>query len=223
MGLIDITVCLPIYYGAKIADVEKCLDSLYAACENIDKKYKNKVINFLIGMDNCPKKFDTDKSVQRNKTEIKNRIVIFQDAIKSLNNNFDVSYFITENNVRVSVMRNIMISKTQNSKYITFSDHDDNFDKNAFNTLFSNIEKNTNAHIMCFKCFNAGAQGVILRFLWAPDINLTSINMSNWDIENGVITFPDNGQFGGGGAANGAMTGCDVWGWLFRGGTLTKQ
>ena len=89
MGLIDITVCLPIYYGAKIADVEKCLDSLYTACENIDKKYKNKVINFLIGMDNCPKKFDTDKSVQRNKTEIKNRIVIFQDAIKSLNNNFD--------------------------------------------------------------------------------------------------------------------------------------
>lgn len=188
MGLIDITVCLPIYYGAKIADVEKCLDSLYTACENIDKKYKNKVINFLIGMDNCPKKFDTDKSVQRNKTEIKNRIVIFQNAIKSLNNNFDVSYFITENNVRVSVMRNIMISKTQNSKYITFSDHDDNFDKNAFNTLFSNIEKNTNAHIMCFKCFNAGAQDQILFEYLGPWSILYS---PKYLLENNISFIPD--------------------------------
>lgn len=71
--------------------------------------------------------------------------------------------------------------------------------------------------------FNSGAQGVALRFLWAPDITLTSIDMKSWDIENGVMTFPDNGQIGGGGAANGAMTGCDVWGWLFKGGTLTKQ
>lgn len=102
----------------------------------------------------------------------------------------------------------------------------------AYTTYFNmryNKEDRTLSIVLNQRCedhnwnFNAGAQGVILRFLWAPDINLTSINMSNWDIENGVITFPDNGQFGGGGAANGAMTGCDVWGWLFRGGTLTKQ
>lgn len=154
MDSVDITVGLPIYYGAKIPDVEKCLDSLYTACEKIDEKYKNKIVNFLIGIDNCPKKFDKDYSVQKNKDEIKNRIEIFKEAIKSLNNKFTVNSFITENNVRVSVMRNIMISKTQNSKFITFIDHDDAFKEEAFNIIFKQIEENSNSEILYFKSMN---------------------------------------------------------------------
>lgn len=188
MALVDITVCLPIYYGAKIPDVEGCLDSLYTACEKIDKKYKNKIVNFLIGIDNCPKKFDLDKSVQRNKKEIESRIIIFKDAINQLNTNFNVSYFITENNVRVSVMRNIMISKTQNSKYITFSDHDDNFDENAFNTLFSSIEKNTNAKIMYFKCLNSAAENQILFEFLGP---WSVLYNSKYLLENNISFVPD--------------------------------
>lgn len=154
MNSVDITVGLPVYYGAKISDVEKCLDSLYTACEKIDKQYKNKIVNFLIGIDNCPKKFDKDYSVQKNKDEIKNRIEIFKEAIKNLNNKFTVNSFITENNVRVSVMRNIMISKTQNSKFTTFIDHDDAFNEEAFNIIFKQIEKNSNSQILYFKSIN---------------------------------------------------------------------
>lgn len=152
MEIANLSVCLPVYYGAKIKDVERCLDSLYSMCENIDKKYKDKNINFLIGIDNSPKKFSNDKSVQKNKIEIKNRILIFKEAIEKLDNRYKVNYFITENNVRVSVMRNIMISKTQNSEFITFIDHDDQMKLEALNIIFKAINENPNKNIIYFKC-----------------------------------------------------------------------
>ena len=66
MEIANLSVCLPVYYGAKIKDVETCLDSLYSMCENIDKKYKDKY-NFVALEGNDPRNYTL---VQDNVTEL---------------------------------------------------------------------------------------------------------------------------------------------------------
>lgn len=188
MEIVDLSVCLPIYYGAKINDVEKCLDSLYLMCENINRKYEDKIINFLIGIDNSPKKFNLDKSIQKNKTAIKDRIIIFKKAIKNLNSKFNVDYFITENNVRVSVMRNIMISKTQNSKYITFIDHDDQMKPNTLNIIYEVISNNQDKKVICFKCINTCAEELAIFEIFGP---WSVLYNPEFLLKNNIAFIPD--------------------------------
>lgn len=145
------------WYGAIISEFEQCLDSIYESNEKNNTKLINQRIKIIIGIDNIPKNYKPTSKKKNNVEEIKARIEIFKNAIASLKNsiNIKVESFITEFNMRVSVMRNIMISKSIDSKYITFIDADDEMEKNAINVMLENIltgyQKNIKA--IYFKVF----------------------------------------------------------------------
>lgn len=151
-----LTICLPIWYGAKLSEVEFCLDSMYVAMENFVKKNKDYKVSCLIGIDNLPQRLSKNNNLQDNIKEILKRINIFKQAVNELNKEqFNIDYFITEFNVRVSVMRNIMISKTQNSNFITFIDHDDALLEDSISTIFEAVNKNKNKNALYFLSKNA--------------------------------------------------------------------
>lgn len=131
-----LSIGLPIWYGAKVKEIERCIDSIYSSIEKINPQHKNHEIEVIIGIDNIPKNYIPTIKKPDNTKEILERITIFKDALANLGSNYSLNYFITEHNSRVSVMRNIMISKAQNSRFITFIDHDDTLKLDAFNTIF---------------------------------------------------------------------------------------
>ncbi|MDD2840206.1 MAG: hypothetical protein PHY80_03720 [Rickettsiales bacterium] len=149
----DLSVCLPIWYGAKINEVENILDSFYSALEVMKKEYSTSKIKFLIGIDNVPEGYVGSCEKPNRSKDILKRIDIFKNAVVNLSKNIEVEFFITEHNEKVSVMRNIMISKSQDSNYLVFLDHDDKIKIDGFNVLLSNINiyKNTDINFIYFK------------------------------------------------------------------------
>ena len=152
----NLSVCLPIWYGAKVNEVENILDSCYSALEVIEKQYSKLKIKFLIGIDNVPSNYVNSFEKPNHSAEILDRIKIFKNALSDLNKNIGVEFFITEYNERVSVMRNIMISKSQDSDYLVFFDHDDKIKIDGFNILLKYISnyKNTHVNFIYFKTLN---------------------------------------------------------------------
>lgn len=152
----DLSVCLPVWYGAKVNEVENILDSFYSALEVIDKQYLNLKIKFLIGIDNVPKNYVSTFQKPNHTEEIIERINVFKNAISNLNKNIGFEFFITEYNEKVSVMRSIMISKSQDSEYLVFLDHDDRIKLDGFNTLLKYISRynNTEVNFIYFKTLN---------------------------------------------------------------------
>jgi hypothetical protein len=140
---IDISVALPIWYGAKVEDVESCMDSIYDAI--VKAKNSKSKIKVIVGIDNLPKDFDNKKP--NNTKDLLERVETFKNALLEINKNIVFEYFVTEFNVKVSVMRNIMISKSQNAKYITFLDHDDQMEINAILSFENAIKKYYNENV----------------------------------------------------------------------------
>lgn len=152
----DLSICLPVWYGAKINEVENILDSFYSALEVVEKQYTKFRIKFLIGIDNVPVDYVESFGKLNNSSKILERIDIFKKAISDLNKNNKVEFFITEYNEKVSVMRNIMISKSQDSDFLAFFDHDDKIKIDGFNILLKYIKdyKNTDVNFIYFKTLN---------------------------------------------------------------------
>ena len=137
----ELSICVPVWYGAVISEFEGCLDSIYTSVEKASDRYSSQKIKIIIGIDNVPKDFIETSKNKNNVEEIRLRIEIFKNALANLknSNNIKVEYFITESNMRVSVMRNIMISKSIDSKYITFLDADDEMKENAIYIMLDKI------------------------------------------------------------------------------------
>ena len=152
----ELSICVPIWYGATISEFEKCLDSIYTSIEKANIA-NNQKIKIIIGIDNIPKNYIQTFKNKNNIEEIKSRIDIFKNALADLKNGNHIKfeYFITEFNARVSVMRNIMISKSINSKYITFIDADDEITENAVSIMLNNISTayKKNIKAIYFKIF----------------------------------------------------------------------
>lgn len=96
-----------------------------------------------------------------------------------------------------------------------------NWDKTA-KSLNIVLNKQCNDGIWNFN--NGGPQQVIFRLFVTSQQNLAQAAMG-FDLDNGVITFP-NAEMGGGGASGGLAAianPVEAWAFIFNGGTLTKQ